>query len=203
MKKYILLIIIFDAFLLSFCDSNNSSRETKENEKLNTKNKQDSSITINKYPNDTNYKGIMVIPEQMAFCILDSALPKQAPSKMEINYSKILKDVKFTKVEVAEYPGCIFYSNQPDKIVFETFFLLKTKPQQKPRYSKPVILEKTLGLLYDHYGTFNTIHQSYDKIKKILEQEGYIQSGPTREIYILNDDTSKWRTRIIVPITKK
>lgn len=203
MKKYILPIIIFDALLLSLCNSNHSSKEAIEKEKLNTKNKQDININIHKYSKDTNYKGVIVIPEQMAFCILDSASPKEASSKMEVNYSKILKDIEFTKVEVDEYPGCIFYSNQPDKIVFETFFLLKTKPQKKPRYSNPVILEKTLGLLYDHFGTFNTIHQSYNKIKSILEQEGYVQSGPTREIYILNDDTAKWRTRIIIPITKK
>lgn len=153
--------------------------------------------------NDTNYKGIMAIPEQMALCILDSASSREASKKMEENYNKILKDVEYLNVRVADQPGCIFYSSSPEKIVFETFMILKDKPRKVPKYSKPIILEATLGLLYDHYGTFNTIHQSYIKIENILKTSGYKQVGPTREIYILNEDTSRWRTRIIVPIAKK
>lgn len=156
-----------------------------------------------KYGIDTNYKGIMVIKEQMALCILDSASPKEASAVMERNYQKILKDVEYLNVSVAEQPGCIFYHTSPEKIVFETFLLLKEKPTRAPKYSNPVILESTLGLLYDHYGTFNHIHKSYANIRKIMEEEGYQQTGPSREIYILKEDTNQWRTRIIVPVSKK
>ncbi|MCX7729377.1 MAG: hypothetical protein N2203_07900 [Bacteroidia bacterium] len=152
---------------------------------------------------DTCFKGIMMINEQAVLCILDSASPQNASTVMQKNYEKILEDVRYTECSVAEQPGCIFYFHSPDKIVFETFMFLKAKPKRQPKTAKPVILEQTLAILYDHYGSFNTIHQSYDKIQKMIEQQGYKQSGPVREVYVIQEDTSRWRTRIIVPIIKK
>ncbi len=191
--------------LIYLISCNNSKELPKNNETAKDASTFHSDIVHSKevMTNDTNFKGIMTISEQMALCILDSASSREASKKMEENYNKILKDVDLLKVRIADQPGCIFYSSSPEKIVFETFMILKEKPKQTPKYSKPVILEATLGLLYDHYGTFNTIHQSYAKIKDILKSSGYKQVGPTREIYILHEDTAKWRTRIIVPIAKQ
>lgn len=152
---------------------------------------------------DTCFKGFMEINEQPALCILDSAKPQDAPLLMQKNYEKILEDAQYTSSKLADQPGCIFYHTSPQKIVFETFMFLKSKPQKQPKISKPVILEKTLAVLYDHYGSFNTIHQSYSNIQKIMRDAGYKQSGPAREIYVLANDTSHWRTRIIVPVVKQ
>lgn len=196
MKKSILIKFIYSIifFLLLFrCHTNEeNNNEPKEKENLSIK----PSVNIP----DTNFKGVMMIEEQPVLAILDSAHPKEASQKMQENYNKILNDVKYLGVQVADEPGCIFYSSSAEKIVFETFLFLKSKPQKQPKLSQPVILEKTMGLLYDHYGTFNSIHNSYSKIEKILKDLNYKQTGPSREIYILNEDTAKWRTRIIIPV---
>lgn len=209
-KQYLIHFIdaLIFILLLSFCNQKNASQQERngsdplKQKELEILNKP---IYSNSYKDktDTNYKGVMMINEQLALCILDSTSPQNASNRMEENYQKILKDVDLLKVAVAEQPGCIFYHTSSDKIVFETFMLLKNTPKKKPQFSKPVILEKTLALLYDHYGTFNSIHKSYNNIRKILEESSYQQTGPAREIYILNEDTAKWRTRIIVPVTKK
>lgn len=181
--------------LFNFCNSpENNSKTDKNQEGLN--------IKQNTREADTNYKGVMMIEEQPVLCVLDSASPKETSQKMQENYNKILKDVDYTGAKVAEQSGCIFYYSSSEKIVFETFMFLKSKPTKQLKFSKPVVLEKTLALLYEHYGTFNTIHLSYAKIEKIMNQEGYKQSGPSREVYVLNEDTAKWRTQIIVPVIK-
>jgi effector-binding domain-containing protein len=203
MKKLFLINFIYISLVLLLANCSNEKQDKSvTNTNVENTNK-DSLNYINIAKSDTNFKGIMIIPEQPALCILDSASPKMASSVMEKNYSKILEDVNALNLKVAEQPGCIFYFTSPEKIVFETFLFLKSKPEKQPKYSKPVILEKTLGLLYDHYGTFNTIHQSYEKIKILLEKLNYQQSGPAREIYVLADDTAKWRTRIIIPVVKR
>lgn len=203
MKKVFYISFIYTFVYLSSCNNSKDLPKNSEVTKDISAFRSDTVRSKEIIANDTNFKGIMTIPEQMALCILDSASSRDASKKMEENYNKILKDVDLLKVRVADQPGCIFYFSSPEKIVFETFMILKEKPKQTPKYSKPVILEATLGLLYDHYGTFNTIHQSYAKIENILKSSGYKQVGPTREIYVLQEDTAKWRTRIIVPIAKR
>ncbi len=198
-KNFLIKVLLI--FSIISCEHDSSK---KENISLNQK--QEKSIVVKDATSnsiDTNYKGTMFIKEQMAICILDSASSQEAPKKMQDNYNKILEDVKQINAEVVDYPGCIFYSSSPEKIVFETFMFLKTAPKKKPKHSKLVILESTQGLLYDHYGTFNNIHKSYANIEKIMKKQGYKQIGPAREIYILNEDTLKWRTRVIIPIANK
>lgn len=177
----------------------NTSKEEKEI----IKNSNDKSISAQLKSSDTCFKGIMMIEEQPVFCILDSTTPDKASFVMQRNYEKILKDAEYTEASVADQPGCIFYHSSPEKIVFEPFMFLKSKPKRNPKYAKPVILEKTLALLYDHYGSFNHIHQSYDKIKQILKENRYKQIGPAREVYVVGEDTNHWRTRIIVPIIQE
>lgn len=184
----VVLLLIFMA-----CSQKQEDATSKDQEIV-TKSKENQVI------NDTNYKGIMMVEEMPALCVMDSASSKEASQKMQENYNKILKDVEYLGVKVADQPGCIFYHVSPEKIVFETFMILKTKPTKKPKYSQPVILERTPAMLYDHYGTFNTIHESYTKIEQIMKQLNYKQTGPAREIYVLNEDTAKWRTRIIIPV---
>jgi len=203
MRKLFLINFIYVSFVLLITNCSNE-RQYKSITNTNIESfSKDSLNYINIAKSDTNFKGIMMIPEQPALCILDSASPQMASSVMERNYNKIWEDVKDLNLKVAEQPGCIFYFTSPEKIVFETFLFLKTLPRKQPRYSKPVILEETLGLLYDHYGHLKNIHQSYEKIKVLLEKLNYQQSGPAREIYVLADDTAKWRTRIIIPVVKK
>ncbi|MEW6773694.1 MAG: GyrI-like domain-containing protein [Bacteroidota bacterium] len=198
MKKLFLINFIYSAILLMLL-SCNTSKEEKEI----IKNSNDKNISAQLKSSDTCFKGIMMIEEQPVFCILDSTTPDKASFVMQRNYEKILKDAEYTEASVADQPGCIFYHSSPEKIVFETFMFLKSKPKRNPKYAKPVILEKTLALLYDHYGSFNRIHQSYDKIKEILKENRYKQIGPAREVYVVGEDTNRWRTRIIVPIIQE
>lgn len=201
MRIVILINFIYSFLLIISCTSKESDMtEVARNDSLKSN---DTLLMRNIAVADTNYKGIMLVPEQLALCLLDSAGPRESSQKMQENYNKIMQDVEYLQVSVADQPGCIFYSVSPDKIVFETFMLLKSKPKKNAVYSKLVILESTLGLLYDHYGTFNTIHNSYRNIEQIMRVNGLKQSGPAREIYVLNDDTSKWRTRIIVPVVRE
>ncbi|GAB4201088.1 MAG: hypothetical protein Fur0023_05150 [Bacteroidia bacterium] len=205
MKNHFLINFIYTLFAILITNCQSSPTNTKENKDLSRPKHQDS-VPANRSATqiaDTNYKGIMMIEEQPVLAILDSATPQNAATVMQKNYDKILKDAEYLNVPMAEQPGCIFYSSSPEKIVFETFMFLKSKPVKQPKYSQPVILEKTLGLLYDHYGTFNTIHRSYTNIQNIMREIGYKQIGPSREIYVLADDTAKWRTRIIIPVVKE
>lgn len=205
MKNHFLINFIYIIFVAVMAHCQSHPTNTKENQDLSrTKHRDSVSANRQKKPiADTNYKGIMMIEEQPVLAILDSATPQNAATVMQKNYDKISKDAEYLNVKLAEQPGCIFYSSSPEKIVFETFMFLKTKPTKQPKYSQPVILEKTLALLYDHYGNLNTIHNAYSRIADIMKEKGYKQSGPAREVYILNEDTSHWRTRIIVPVIKE
>lgn len=196
--KHKLFVCVLAFLLITSCKNDVQRTERSETHTQNTDTLSKSIIN-----NDTNYKGITFIKEQLVISILDSASSIDASQKMKENYDKLLVDVEQIDAKIADQPGCIFYSTSPEKIVFETFMFLKSPPKKTPKHSKLVVLERTQALLYDHYGTFNTIHQSYTSIKKILDEMGYEQAGPTREVYILNEDTAKWRTRIIVPVIKK
>lgn len=205
MKNRFLINFIYISLVILTTNCQSHPTNSKENQDLSRTKRRDSVPANRQAPPiaDTNYKGIMMIQEQPVLAILDSATPQNAGTVMQENYNKILKDAEYLNVKLAEQPGCIFYSSSPKKIVFETFMFLKSKPGKQPQYSQPVILEKTLALLYDHYGTLNTIHNAYSRIADIMKEKGYKQSGPAREVYILNEDTSHWRTRIIVPVTKE
>lgn len=198
MKKIFLINFIYSVILVIVLSCNSSQEKNEIIKNLNDKN-----ISSQLKSSDTCFKGIMMIEEQPVFCILDSTTPDKASFVMQRNYEKILKDAEYTEASVADQPGCIFYHSSPEKIVFEPFMFLKSKPKRNPKYAKPVILEKTLALLYDHYGSFNHIHQSYDKIKQILKENRYKQIGPAREVYVVGEDTNHWRTRIIVPIIQE
>lgn len=198
MKKLFLINFIYSVILVIVLSCNSSQEKNEIIKNLNDKN-----ISSQLKSSDTCFKGIMMIEEQPVFCILDSTTPDKASSVMQSNYEKILKDAEYAEANVADQPGCIFYHSSPEKIVFETFMFLKSKPKRNPKYAKPVILEKTLALLYDHYGSFNRIHQSYEKIKWILKENKYKQIGPAREVYVIGEDTNHWRTRIIVPVIQE
>jgi effector-binding domain-containing protein len=61
--------------------------------------------------------------------------------------------------------------------------------------------------IYNFYGPYGDLYKSYEAIRESMKQAGLEQVGPMREFYMnasANEpDSSKWLTRIMVPVSPK
>jgi effector-binding domain-containing protein len=159
------------------------------------------------YPAKRGVAGIYDVPELLTLCKLDSVPVKEMAQRIRDNFSALEKDLEETGAEVNGPQGIIYYNNSPDNFKFECVWLIKQMPAKNPQHSTVVALEADKMLLYNYYGSYESTFSAYDVIRKYFEEHNLEQSGPMREFYstdVLDEkDSSKWLTRIMVPVTLK
>lgn len=192
---------------LAFSSCRNEQTVAKEEKKI-----RDSVIfykhhPLTDYPANKGVVGIYDVPELLTLCKLDSVPAKDVPQRIRDNFGALEKDLAETGAEVNGPQGIIYYNNNPDNFKFECVWLIKQVPPKSPNNSTVVALEADKMLLYNYYGTYESTFSAYGVIRQYCEEHSLVQSGPMREFYstdALNEkDTSKWLTRIMVPVTLK
>lgn len=151
--------------------------------------------------------GIYEVQEMLTLCRKDSASSDKMAEAFARNYALLEADLKFLKIKSEGAPGSIYYNNDQNNLIFECVYPIMQMPDKKPKNSTIVALEASPMLIYNHYGPYSDLYRAYANIKAHLIRNLLVQAGPMREFYI-NDptkikDSTKWLTRIMVPVMKK
>ena len=158
-------------------------------------------------PGAKGIRGIYQVPEMLSVVVLDSAAAPQVAEHRAADFAIIEQEINDIGAVPDGSPGSIYYSNDPKNFKFECLMLIRNMPKQNPKHSKLVVLEAGPMLICNHPGSYALLNQSYTQIKKYLDSLSLQQSGPMREFYIVSpvqtSDSTKWLTRIMVPVNKK
>ncbi len=148
--------------------------------------------------------GIIEVPEILTLALKDSGQTLDIPVKMGKAFASIQEDLNNLGLEGLGAPGTLFYTNDPNNFVFECVVPINKMPINKPKNSQIFILESTRALVYNYYGRYDKMYLAYEKLKPYIEQNKLEQTGPSREFYLTNADlerdTSKWLSRIFIPV---
>jgi effector-binding domain-containing protein len=196
MSRYFIAALV--GLLFTAC--NRSGEETKDNTVRD-------SVVI-RLPNraDTmrGIRGVIDVPELITLAIKDSGTIEEAPFKVGRAFSAIEADIAALKLESLDQPGTLYYTNDPQHLVFECVVPLKKMPEAKPKNSTIVILEATRAVLYNYYGPYDKLYTAYDKINVYMQENKLEQTSPAREFYLSDvtqeKDPNKWLSKIYIPV---
>ena len=149
-------------------------------------------------------RGVIDVPEIITLAIKDSCTIEEAPFKVAHAFSAIEADIADLKLESLEQPGTLYYTNDPQHLVFECVMPIKKMPDTKPKNSTIIILEATRAVLYNYYGPYDQLYTVYDKLNAYLQEKKLEQSAPAREFYLSDvtqeKDPGKWLSKIYIPV---
>ncbi|MCW3077221.1 MAG: hypothetical protein JWO32_1830 [Bacteroidetes bacterium] len=213
MKIYFLKSLCFIALLIFLISCNNTESVAKD-EKLKTDSTTEERIKKNKelkkfthFTNEPGITGLFEVPEMLTLCRKDSSPSSKMPEAFARNFGLLEKDLADLKITSQGAAGSIYYNNDTSNLIFECVYPIADFPKDKPKKSTIVVLEASPMIIYNHYGEYSDLQTAYDNIKKYLNENKMIQSGPMREFYITNPikvkDHEKWLTRIMVPVMNK
>lgn len=156
------------------------------------------------YDNAAGAIGVFDVPEMLVLSILDSADSKDVSSRVVKNFAILEEEMNTVGAEMNGPVGMITYNNDVHNFIFENILFIKRLPKTEPKRCKIVVLEASLMLVYNFYGSYQNLFAAYDKIKRHCEKNDLIQSGPMREFYLTDPakekDPQKWLTRIMLPV---
>jgi effector-binding domain-containing protein len=148
--------------------------------------------------------GVVDVPEIITLAIKDSCTIDEAPFKVGKAFSAIEADIKELKLEFKNEPGTLYYTNDPNHLVFECVIPILKMPASQPKHSTIVILEATRAVVYNYYGPFDKLYTVYDKLNAYLEERKLEQASPAREFYLSDaeqeKDPNKWLSKIYIPV---
>lgn len=160
-----------------------------------------------KYIDKPGVVGIYEVSEMLTLCRKDSAPADKMPQAFARTYRYLEEDMQYLGIKAEGAAGSIYYNNDPANFVFECVYPIASIPKKQPKNSQIVMLEASHMLVYNYYGDYSYLYRGYENIKKHLSENNLVQSGPMREFYITDPikqkDTSRWLTRIMVPVTAK
>lgn len=199
MSRYLIATIV--GLILAGC-GRNASEKTEIADTLR------SDSIVAKLPNfsDTmrGIRGVIDVPEIITLAIKDSCTIEEAPFKVGHAFSAIESDIAELKLESLDQPGTLYYTNDPQHLVFECVIPLKKMPTSQPKHSTIVILEATRAVLYNYYGPYDKLYTVYDKLNAYMQENKLEQSSPAREFYLSDaaqeKDPNKWLSKIYIPV---
>jgi effector-binding domain-containing protein len=158
---------------------------------------------LTKYSNLGGLVGIYEVEPMLTISKTDSSNAESVPKKVSAAYHLLSRQAEKIGAVVLQ-PGQISYNNDASNFKFECLFLLREFPSKQPDSASIVLLEPGSMLLYNYYGSYDKLYTAYDKIRKYCTAAEMKITGPMREFY-MNDpmsesDSSKWLTRIMVPV---
>lgn len=198
--------IVFAVTLLSiFCSCTHEPE--KEQETLAVQKITDTTSFQNDvygYGNKEGALGVFDVPEMLVLSIMDSAASVNVAKRMTENYAVLGEELTAIGAEMNGPVGMITYNNDVTNFKFENTLFIKRLPAKQPKLSKIVVLESSKMLVFNFYGSYQTLFLAYDKIRQHCTKAGLTQTGPMREFYITDPeqekDPKKWLTRIMVPV---
>jgi hypothetical protein len=161
---------------------------------------------ISKYSNVAGIAGVYNVKPMLALCRMDSASLDTLAQRVSYTYGVLTREAERLRSEVL-YAGQLSYNNDPENFKFECVYLIKNVPGRRSDSAKAVLLEPASMLMFNHYGTYGSLYQSYEKIRNYCKESNLSVAGAMREFYITDPvterDTSRWLTKIMVPVAQK
>ncbi|MDI9339031.1 MAG: GyrI-like domain-containing protein [Sediminibacterium sp.] len=205
MKHILSLSMIGIGLFLTSCNS--SDKEQVSDSKRDSLSVNMDSASVNKavaIPETPGIIGVYDIPEMLTLAKKDSATGKDISFKIAKVYELLEQEKNATGAEMGGAPGALYYTNTPDNFVFEAVLPIKRLPAKNPTRCNVVVLESGKMVVYNHYGTYMSMFQAYEKLKVYLKENKLEQIGVAREFYItdpmLEKDSTKWLSRIFIPV---
>lgn len=213
MKNFVLRGLLFIPLVVVLFSCNNTETVAVK-EKLQADSTVEAHITKNKelkkfthFTNEPGITGLFEVPEMLTLCRKDSSASSKMPEAFARNFGLLEKDLADLKITSQGAAGSIYYNNDTSNLIFECVYPIADFPKGKPKKSTIVVLEASPMIIYNHYGEYSDLQIAYDNIKKHLQENKMVQSGPMREFYITNPikvkEHEKWLTRIMVPVMNK
>jgi effector-binding domain-containing protein len=207
MKGFYILVVL--SITLFSCTS-----EIKEKNKSSDVAKDDTSVseqaavyelkTPDKLTDEKGIIGVFDVPEMLTMSVMDSVPLSKISLKMAASYATIQRDAKKINAEMNGAPGVIYYNSDTSNFVFECVIPIAEIPKKQPEKSKVVMLEPSRMLIYNYYGSYTGLNFAYLELIDYSSRNKMKQTGPMREFYITDPlkvkDTSKWFTRIMLPV---
>lgn len=173
--------------------------------------------TLNEVPlssfneNDTTegIRGIVIVPEFWSILLKDSATGSDIQRKYAENIVKVMEEYYRFEPNGKGITGSLIHSNDPKNFKFDVFAVLTQKPSDTitPLNGKLYLMKADTVILCNHYGNYRYLYKSYQGIRTYMEQNKLVQKDAMREIYVTDPtqikDTSRWLTRIMVPVKTK
>lgn len=173
--------------------------------------------TLNEVPlssfneNDTTegIRGIVIVPEFWSILLKDSATGSDIQRKYAENIVKVMEEYYRFEPDGKGITGSLIHSNDPKNFKFDVFAVLTHAPSDtlKPLNGNLCLMKADTVILCNHYGNYRYLYKSYQGIRTYMEQNKLVQKDAMREIYVTDPtqikDTSRWLTRIMVPVKTK
>lgn len=161
---------------------------------------------LTQFPNLSGVTGVYAVKPMLALCRMDSAAFDQLGAHIVNNYRVLDREAAKLGVNTI-VAGQISYNNDPANFKFESLVLIDSIPGRKSDSAQAVMLEPGSMLLYNYYGPYDRLHTAYEKIARYCAASKLAVTAAMREFYISDPatqkDSSKWLTRIFVPVSPK
>lgn len=157
-------------------------------------------------PAESGIAGFFNVPEMLTLSVIDSSTAAAAAEAVGRAYKLLEADLRHTRAFQNGAFGQITYTNDTANFKFECFALISQIPRTNPQHAQVVILEADHMLAYNYYGPYQMLYTAYDEIRKYIEVNQLVQTGPMREYYVtdprIQPDEEKRRTLILLPVRR-
>jgi effector-binding domain-containing protein len=164
-------------------------------------------LTREEYTDRKGSAGVFKVDKMLALSVRDSSNEEGMAKKYAEAFTKLEAELKELGVKPFGAPGVITYNDDPANTVFECIYPLDSIPKKRPRTCHVAIIKAENMLIYNHYGSYGELSDSYQKIMKLMIKNQLLKTGPLREFYVTDPakekDQSKWLTRIMIPVITK
>ena len=142
--------------------------------------------------------------EIIALAIKDSTNVNTIGQKMGEMYGELMGYIYKNKIQMAGYPFTVWYSWDMDKaMVFDAGVPVMKKYDGKGRIF-PVKIAPTEAVTALHIGSYESSYLTWMALDEFIKEHKLVSGGDPWETYItdptIEQDTSKWETRLYWPI---
>jgi effector-binding domain-containing protein len=162
-------------------------------------------LSENQYNNMTGKIEVQTYEPWMALAIMDSSSCDKITEVMGRIFGDIQKYMAENKIEMAGPPYALYHQwdQKTNFFVIEAGIPVRVKVQGRNDI-RLVEYQAGRAATASHFGNYDLMHYSYQKIEKYISDNKLEQNGPPREVYVTDPeaekDFSKWETRIYYPV---
>jgi effector-binding domain-containing protein len=164
-------------------------------------------LTREEYTDRKGSAGVFKVDKMLALSVRDSSNEEGMAKKYADAFTKLETELKELGIKPFGAPGVITYNDDPANTVFECIYPIDSIPKRRPKVCHVAIIKAENMLIYNHYGSYGELSNSYQKIMKLMIKNQLLKTGPLREFYVTDPakekDQSKWLTRIMIPVITK
>jgi len=144
-------------------------------------------------------------PAFSAVLIMTKANMEEMQNAMAQNYAKLMSFIQEKGLEMTGFPFTLYHSwDSAGNTVFEAGIPINKAPKKTNSDITFREIKSFKALKIIHWGPYEELMQTYEKMMTYMEENGLEMNGPTLEIYATDPqqepDMSKWETQIFIPV---